>query len=97
MKNVITTQESRKSSPKATGPNVPVENLRTVKPNHGDQPTSACQERATHERMFVFAESQIKKILIKRVSVLSLAGTGLIPGRLAGARIRSAISRGRVL
>lgn len=90
---MITRQESRRSSPKATGPNVPVENLRAVKPNHGDQPASASQEnRGTHDRMFVFAESQIKKILIKRVSVLSSTGTGLIPVKLAGARIRFADS-----
>lgn len=44
--------------------------------------------------MFAFAESQIKKILIKRVSVLSAMGTGLIPVKLAGARIRFAISHG---
>ena len=78
VKNMITRHESRRPSPKATGPNVPAENLRMAK-SRGSPYELSAGKRHTHDKMFAFAENHIKKILMKRVSVLSLAGTGRIP------------------
>ena len=88
---MITRHESRRLSPKATGPNVPAENLRIA-----TSWSLAYQRKAgkwrTYDRMFVFAESHMKKIFMKRVSVFSLTGTGRMP---ACARMGFAISSGR--
>ena len=82
LKNRITRHESRRPSPKDTGPSVPAENLRIkIKPSLIIRLTDAIKGKRgrTHDRIFVFADSHMKNILTKCVSVLSSTATGWIP------------------
>ena len=80
LKNRMTRHESRRPSPKATGPSVPVENLRTQS-SVTDRLSDASDpgENGTDATMFVFTDTHIKNILIKCVSVLSSTATGWMP------------------
>lgn len=69
----MTRHESRRPSSKATGPSVPVANLPKCRHQRNQG------KRHTHDKMFVFADSHIKNILIKCVSVLSSTEMGWIP------------------
>jgi hypothetical protein len=79
VKNMTTRHESRRPSPKAAGPKVPVENLLTGSVSELEFAYVERAEQCTHDRMFEFAESHMKKILMKCVSVLSTMSTGRIP------------------
>jgi hypothetical protein len=84
LKNRMTRHESRRPSPKVTGPNEPDANLRK-RSNHWSRPTRANKRKDTHGSMFIFADNHTKNILTKCVSVLSSTSTGWIPikiGRL---------------
>ncbi len=76
--NRITRHESRRPSPKVTGPSVPAANLQN---SQSLRPTLRTQlrKRNTNDKMFVFADNHIKNILMKCVSVLSSTATGRIP------------------
>ena len=75
----MTRHASRRPSPKATGPNVPVENLRQKRSELNDYCCNYVGKNGTHDIMFVFADSHIKNILLNCVSFLSSKATGWIP------------------
>jgi hypothetical protein len=84
LKNRMTRHKSRRPSPKDTGPSVPAENLRIkIKPSLIVSLTDAIKGKCghTHDSIFVFADSHMKNILMKCVSVLSSTATGWIPVR----------------
>src|SRR6267154_1449844 len=75
----MTRHESRRPSPKVTGPSVPEANLRKSQIVRPGVTSAVEQDRQTHDRMFIFADSHTKNILMKCVSVLSSMSTGRIP------------------
>jgi hypothetical protein len=77
-KNRMTRHESRRPSPKVTGPSVPDANLRKRAKSRAGLRTQL-RERNTHDKMFIFADIHMKNILMKCVSVLSSTATGWIP------------------
>ena len=90
LKNKTTRHESRRPSPKDIGPSVPTENLRKRKAQgswfgsnslRGKIREMEMEMGKTHVTMFAFAESHIKKSLMKCISVLSSTATGWIPVR----------------
>src|SRR6266403_4464664 len=73
LKNRITRHESRRPSPKVTGPRVPEANLRrsqSVGPKPGYERNYKVKKH-THDRMFVFPDNHRRNIFMKCVSVLS--------------------------
>jgi hypothetical protein len=78
LKNRMTRHESRRPSPKVTGPSVPEAKLRKSQSVRPRVPTNQ-GKRHTHDKMFILAESHTKNILMKYVSVLSSTATGRIP------------------
>jgi hypothetical protein len=83
LKPRITRHESRRPNPKVTGPRLPEANLQYEEaklwvPGHLRHQGKG---QETYERMFVFADTHTKNILIKCVSVLSSTATGRIPIR----------------
>jgi hypothetical protein len=79
LKNRMTRHESRRPSPKVTGPNDPDAKLR--KRVTSSRLTRAIRRKDTHGSMFIFADNHTKNILMKCDSVLSLTSTGWIPNK----------------
>ena len=78
LKDRMTRHESRRPSPKVTGPNEPDAKLRKRAKSY--VPTyEKHQGKGTHGSMFIFADNHTKNILMKCVSVLSSMLTGWIP------------------
>lgn len=77
LKNRMTKHESWRPRPKATGPNVPAENLRQKRSKFNQHLSE--RNNTTDDRMFVFADNHKKNILLNCISFLSSNATGWIP------------------